>query len=114
LTRLDRNVLERLAKARETALEAHRESVPAREWVFSTEVPGVVRGAAPRTGYLLATLLLLASLALAFSWQNAPDVSDSGPDVADVDAGLLSGELPLQAYLDNDLDRWLDSSSAQP
>lgn len=113
LTRLDRDVLDRLAKARESALGAYREPVYARELVHAVEGYGFGWHTVPRLGYLLPVMLLVASLALAFSWQNAPDQDSAGPDVADVDAGLLSSELPLQAYLDNDLDQWLDNTSAQ-
>lgn len=113
LTRLDRDVLDRLAKARESALDAYREPAYAKEFVYAAEGFGLGWGAVPRLGYLLPVMLLVASLALAFSWQNIPEQSPAGADVADVDAGLLSSELPLQAYLDNDLDQWLDNTSEQ-
>jgi hypothetical protein len=32
-------------------------------------------------------------------------------DIADIDAGLLACELPINAYLDSDFDAWLKRTS---
>ncbi len=34
------------------------------------------------------------------------------PDIGELDAQLLTGELPIDAFLDEDFDQWLQSASA--
>lgn len=61
-----------------------------------------------RTGAMvsLLTVLLLAILGL---WQNS---SPNNSDTTDVDAALLTGDLPVNAYLDNHLNQqWENHNS---
>ena len=55
------------------------------------------------TGARISILALLAAL----FWQN----SRQNGDIAEIDAALLSGDLPIHAYLDQEFDTWLESSS---
>ena len=41
-------------------------------------------------------------------WQNG---SSPASEMAEIDAGLLSDELPINAYLDKGFDSWLKRSS---
>jgi hypothetical protein len=56
---------------------------------------------------LLALGLLLLSLIGVTYWQ----VAIQANDIAEIDANLLSGDLPIDAYLDSDFEAWLKRSS---
>lgn len=56
---------------------------------------------------VLALGLLLLSLVGVMYWQRAVPTSD----IADIDASLLTGELPINAYLDSGFEAWLKRSS---
>ena len=49
-------------------------------------------------------LALLTTLAGAVAWQS---FSAQDTEIADIDEGLLTSELPINAYLDRSLDSWL-------
>jgi hypothetical protein len=55
---------------------------------------------------IAASLLVLAMLGTTY-WQ----IAMQGNDIADIDASLLSGELPIDAYLDSGFEAWLKRSS---
>lgn len=110
LTRIDRGALARLAQGREQALQAYREPAYVAEPVWAGIAGGGFRG---RYGYLLPMLLLMAALSFSFYWQSRPQDNfiEEVSEVAGIDMGLLSSDLPIQAYLDEDEDTWLDDSS---
>ena len=56
---------------------------------------------------VLALGLLLLSLIGVMYWQRAVPTSD----IAEIDASLLTGELPINAYLDSGFEAWLKRSS---
>ena len=56
---------------------------------------------------MLALGLLLLSLTGVTYWQHAIQSSD----LAEIDASLLTGELPINAYLDSGFEAWLKRSS---
>jgi hypothetical protein len=56
---------------------------------------------------LLVSGLLVLSLVAATYWQ----VAIQANDIADIDVSLLTGELPINAYLDSDFEAWLKRSS---
>jgi hypothetical protein len=53
-----------------------------------------------------AGLLVLGMLGATY-WQ----IAMQGNDNAEIDASLLSGELPIDAYLDSGFEAWLKRSS---
>lgn len=110
LTQIDRNALARLAQGREGALSAHREPAYAGELAWAGLAGAHFRG---RSGYLLPVLLLTAALSFSFYWQSRPQDNfiEEVSEVAGIDMGLLSSDLPIQAYLDDDEEIWLDDSS---
>jgi len=55
------------------------------------------------TRYLLPVAVLLAMISGMVYWQHAQHIDD----LVDIDAKLLAGDLPIDAYLDNGLDSWL-------
>lgn len=58
---------------------------------------------------LLALGLLLLSLVGVTYWQLA--LQSGANELAEIDASLLTGDLPINAYLDRDFEAWLKRSS---
>jgi hypothetical protein len=56
--------------------------------------------------FLALGLLLLGLIGVTY-WQ----VAMQGNDIAEIDASLLGGDLPIDAYLDDDFEAWLKRSS---
>jgi len=56
---------------------------------------------------LAAIAMLVAVLAGVAYWNS----NGTATDLAEIDSGLLTGELPLNAYLDKGFDSWLKRSS---
>jgi hypothetical protein len=103
------DVRERLAAARRLALAHHGErGERAYGWAAATATP---RGGGSRTRgqglrYALFAAVILAALVIGVDW----NVS-RGPDIADIDAGLLTDELPINAFLDQSFDPWVKRGS---
>jgi len=110
LGHIKQGTLYRLQSARMAALERYRE---APRPVLGLASAG---GAAFRVGHsryfnarnLLALGLLLLSLIGVTYWQMVIIQSN---DIAEIDASLLTGDLPINAYLDSDFEAWLKRSS---
>ena len=102
-------IAERLRAARERAVAAkRRERAPAFGWalVDSGGVLGGFGGFSLRV--LLPTLLLIAGLVSIYSWQQ----EQRAADVEELDAQLLTDDLPIDAYLDRGFEAWLKKVSA--
>jgi hypothetical protein len=56
--------------------------------------------------YVLPAIVLLLAIMGTVYWQ-----TQQNDDVMDIDAKLLSGDLPIDAYLDKGLDTWLKRTS---
>ena len=109
-------VAERLRAARERALE-HRKVArePSLAWarasarIFSD---GVIGGSGGAGGFslrlLLATALLAAGLFVIYSGQR----DQRAADVEEIDAMLLTDDLPIDAYLDRGFETWLKKVSS--
>jgi hypothetical protein len=106
---LDRPTAERLRAAREAALARHRpEPAPALAWA------GALRGRfGGWGGFALRVLLPLAMLAVAaagiYTWQENQRIAE----LADIDAQLLTDDLPIDAYLDRGFQNWLKKRAAE-
>jgi hypothetical protein len=101
----------RLLEARKRAL-AHFNEQPERSWALEWATQSATRFAEPFSYNLRAWAVLLAlltSLAGAVAWQS---FSTQGSEIADIDEGLLTSELPINAYLDRSLDSWLKAALA--
>ncbi len=99
----------RLLAARKAALSHYREKP---ETVLGLAWAG--QAAARVTEhrfYSVRNLLAISALVLALVgvayWQSTAPVND----LADIDMGLLTDELPINAYLDKGFDSWLKRSS---
>ena len=106
---IKQGTLYQLQTARAAALDRYREAPqPVLGLAWAGEVAfriGHSRHFNART--LLATGLLLLSLIGVSYWQ----IVIQGTDIADIDASLLTGDLPINAYLDSDFEAWLKRSS---
>jgi Protein of unknown function (DUF3619) len=106
LNQLDAGTRERLVAARRAALARYREA-PVR--VFGLIPVGPVGHFLGRhvfgTSVAAVTALVIATAGVIY-WQS---VYPNG-DLADVEIGLLTDELPINAYLDKGFDSWLKRS----
>ena len=102
---------DRLLEARKSALSHYQERLqPARglAWAGGAVARrGEYPFLAPR--YLIAAAALMVGLIGIAYWPNGA----TGPanELADIDAGLLTDDLPINAYLDKGFDSWLKRSS---
>lgn len=104
LAKVDHHTSERLRTARETALE-RLDVQPAWAAVAATSSGTHALGhtANPLTLRRLASIgALVAAICAMVYWQHLQH-----EDPVDIDAKLLSGDLPIDAYLDKGLDAWL-------
>ena len=114
--RLDVHIAERLRAAREQALARRKpEREPALAWERGATLEtsrGAAGGSESAGGFslrlLLATALLLAGLFAIYSGQQAQRAAE----VEELDAQLLTDDLPIDAYLDRGFDAWLKKVSA--
>jgi hypothetical protein len=111
LGHIKQGTLYQLQSARKAALERYREAPQ------PVLVPAWAGDAAFRLSHsrhfnarnLLALGLLLLSLIVVTYWQWV--IQSSANDIAEIDASLLTGDLPINAYLDRDFEAWLKRSS---
>jgi hypothetical protein len=98
---------ERLRAARNLALARHHEQRE-RAWVPSWVTAGI-GGVTERRVFGVQYLIPMAALVLglagvAYMHYTPPN------DIADIDAGLLTDDLPINAYLDQEFASWLKRS----
>ncbi len=102
LDQIDHRTLARLRSVRETALE-RLEPQPA--WSLAWAGVPARRAALPWIGprHVLSVLALAALISGMVYWQHV----QHSEDPFEIDAKLLSSDLPIDAYLDKGLDTWL-------
>ena len=110
--RVDARVAERLREARERALDARKpEREPALAWLRAAAA-GLVGGFGGVGGFSLRVLLplalLVAGLVQIYGWQQEQRAADA----EELDAQLLTDDLPIDAYLDRGFEAWLKKVSA--
>jgi hypothetical protein len=109
-------VAERLRAARERALALKKTGrAPAFGWARVSSSGELVGGFDAFSGLgsfllrvLLPTLLLVAGLFGIYSWQQ----DQRAADIEELDAQLLTDDLPIDAYLDRGFEAWLKKVSA--
>jgi hypothetical protein len=99
---------ERLRAARKLALDRHYEH-RARAWAPAWVTAGIA-GFTERRVLGVQYLLPMAALVLGLAGVAYMHYTPPG-DIADIDAGLLTDDLPINAYLDQGFDSWLKRSS---
>lgn len=99
---------ERLAAAREKALAAQRpEPAPALQW--ADNVLGSLGGwGGVSFRLILPSVLLVAGVLGIYAWQQ----HETQIEIEEIDAQLLTDDLPLEAYLDRGFQDWLKKRGA--
>ena len=98
-----------LAAARRQALARHRavmEKAPALEPAWASTVSGITERSVMGVRYVLPLAALILGL-VGIVYMHTGSVPS---EIADIDAGLLTDELPINAFLDQSLDSWLKRS----
>ncbi len=98
---LDRQCLDRLVQARHAALASYASPLQREASVLVGGV-GRMHGERSHARQWVSLMALLLGLVGAYYWLDH-DVADD-----DVDAILLADDLPLQAYVDHQFDKWLE------
>jgi hypothetical protein len=106
---LPADTAERLAAARAQALERQRpELTPALAWIDNVLVAvGGWTGLSLRV--MVPAIALVISVAAIYTWQQDHRVAE----VEEIDAMLLTDELPIDAYLDRGFQNWLKKKLAE-
>ena len=103
----DARTLDRLRQARELALARKRpEHAPALAWAGHAAASGG-RSFMFWARVALPVVLLVVGLFGIYGWQQKQKAADR----AELDAQLLSGDLPIDAYLDKGFQAWLKKQS---
>jgi hypothetical protein len=105
---LDAGKLARLKAAREAALARQRVESRVPVWAWADNVIGKSGGPSaliPRV--LLPMAVLILGLIAINQWRD----TQSAAEIEEIDAAVLTGDLPLDAYLDKGFDAWLKPSS---
>ena len=106
--KVDAAIISRLSAARELALSHQRVEAPASWLAWAGELAGSFS-----TRRFLVSRLMLPALVLALGlfivnyWHQAQLAQEN----AEIDAEVLTGDLPIDAYLDKGFDAWLRRSS---
>ena len=106
---LDAGKLNRLKVAREQALARQRVRAPVFVLAWADNVFGRLGGSA--TSLVPRMLLPMAVLILGLIAVNQWRDSQNAAEIEEIDAAVLTGDLPLDAYLDKGFDVWLKRSS---
>jgi hypothetical protein len=106
---VDASVAARLRAARELALARHRPEAPG-ELALAGHASGRLGGA---RGLALRIVLPLLVLAVAFATTYAWQQRQRAAELEELDAMLLSGDLPIDAYLDQGFAAWLKRRASQ-
>ncbi len=106
---LDAAQAEKLAAARQRALERQRpEPAFALQWADNALAwVGGWGGLSLRV--LLPLAVLVASLTTIYTWQQNQRIAE----LADIDAQLLTDDLPIDAYLDRGFQNWLKKRATE-
>ena len=101
---LDAGKLARLKAAREAALVRQRVESRVPAWAWADNVIGKSGGPSaliPRL--LLPMAVLILGLIAVNQWRD----TQVAAEIEEIDAAVLTGDLPLDAYLDKGFDAWL-------
>jgi hypothetical protein len=100
---LEPAALDRLKIAREQALARQRLTRPVFALAWADAAMGRLSGNHASVSIALGAGALILALVGVQYWQRSPTVEE----IADIDTALLSGDLPINAYLDKSFDTWL-------
>jgi hypothetical protein len=103
---LEPAALDRLKAARTQALAHQRTTEPAFVLAWADEIAGRLSGHPGAASIVLAGAALILVLVGIQYWQQTPSVEE----IEEIDAAILTGDLPINAYLDKSFDTWLKRS----
>jgi hypothetical protein len=103
---LEPATLNQLKAARQLALTRQRVSEPVFALAWVDAVVGRLSGNPASAGVALAGAALILALVGIQYWQRSPTVEE----IEEIDAALLTSDLPINAYLDKSFDTWLKRS----
>ena len=103
---LEAATLNRLKAAREQALARQRLTEPAFALAWVDAIVGRLSGNPASASIALGGAALILALVGIQYWQRAPTVEE----IEEIDAALLTSDLPIGAYLDQSFDTWLKRS----
>ncbi len=103
---LEAATLKRLKAAREQAVARQRVTEPVFVLAWVDAVVGRLSGNPASAGIALAGAALILALVGVQYWQQQPSVEE----IEEIDAAILTGDLPINAYLDKSFDTWLKRS----
>ena len=107
--RVEPHVAQRLRASREQAL-AHQRPQLAPAYAWADNVLGTVGGWSGLTVRVMLPLVVLAAgVSGVYSWQQYQRAAE----VEEIDALLLTDDLPIDAYLDRGFQNWLKKTSAE-
>jgi|SRR5882724_6761189 len=107
--RLDSAIAERLRAAREQALARQRpEPAPVLAWADNV-LGGFGGWAGVSLRVILPFAILVAGVGGVYTWQQ----NQRAAEVEEIDAQLLTDDLPIDAYLDSGFQNWLKKTSAE-
>lgn len=107
LSRIEEDKLAKLRAGRRKAMEAYREPVTILGLVTVSGQTLDVSNWMRKPLFWLPVLAIAVAV-FAFSWISTDDIYD---DVGELDAKILTGELPIDAFLDKDFASWVKESS---
>jgi len=106
---IKQGTLYQLQSARKQALDRYRVAQPVFGLSWASDVAfHVSHSRYFNTRNLVMLAMLIISLIGVTYWQAAVQPAN---DVAEIDVNLLTGDLPISAYLDSGFDAWLKRSS---
>lgn len=105
---LDGETLARLKAARERAIARQRITAPRVVLAWADNLTGSLGGSASVVyRFLLPAAMVIFGLVAIYTWQQSQTVQE----LVEIDSGVLTSELPIDAYLDRGFDAWLKRSS---
>lgn len=104
---LDAQTLDRLKAAREQALANQRVAVRNPVFAWANNITGRNGSSSVVSRILLPAAVLIVGLFAINNWHQSQLVQE----MVEIDAAMLTGDLPLDAYLDKGFDAWLKRSS---
>lgn len=104
---LDTQTLDRLKAAREQALASQRVAVRNPVFVWANNFADRGGSSSFVSRILLPAAVMIVGLFAINSWHQSQLVQE----IVEIDAAMLTGDLPLDAYLDKGFDAWLKRSS---
>ncbi|MEY4597719.1 MAG: hypothetical protein RLZZ445_516 [Pseudomonadota bacterium] len=101
---IDNDTVAKLATAREQALAQYQQAPAMGVAVAGRTFTQMFEHPTPGIRYALSLAVLILGLAGIVYWQSS---NGAGSEIADLDARLLTDDLPIDAYLDKGFDSWL-------